>query len=612
MAKKLFSAVLIAFVFCLSLFAESYIIRSYDYDISGKTQKWVVENLIVPDGEEKFESWEEVESALNNKQQAIINKRVFKSVEYSYTVESIDDVGYVDVKFTIVDARTVLVLPYPKYDSNYGLRIGLKYWNSNVLGTFSSMSGTVHDTFELGNYEDTAKYFADFEIKNLLIGKTSISAEVTGNATQKDGVADYNASLSVSNIVIGKYSMNLGLGFKNNGSEFIYNASSSFAGLSIGSVGFGPSISAQIYEKSKGSSYIQPALSTSGIKIGIVNLSFYDYVKFMNSEKFDVNHYYHSMSMSFSEGKLSSYGYSHSFTYYPKSSLGFANTVSYRLSDATTLYFYENLNFSGEDFFFSSFDTGVGISKTIYIGSHISVTPTLSQYLTTARNRDNDDLSFQPFYCVSASSSGNYINWRGNFREGVSYSFSVSESWYQNYVSRTPRGSYSDKAEIQVHKIFGSWFNPSIRILGSYTNDIWSYGSVTGSGSGDFGEYLRGVRNQTVIDDGRNRNLLSLVVNVNLMTVFPLPTFMSSWLDAYLNIFCDYAFTKHGVDTSDANVKRHYLSFGFEGLAVLKEYPSYPVRASLGFDARKLLEYIKGESESRDFYELYVGLDFFF
>ena len=151
-----------------------------------------------------------------------------------------------------------------------------------------------------------------------------------------------------------------------------------------------------------------------------------------------------------------------------------------------------------------------------------------------------------------------------------------------------------------------------MRILGSYTNNIGSYGSATGTSSGDFGEYLRGVRNQTVIDDGRNRNLLSLIVNVNLMTVFPLPSFMSSWMDAYLNVFCDYAFTKHGVDTSDANIKRHYLGFGFEGIGVLKDYPSYPIRASLGFDARKLLHFLKKETTSRDFYEIYVGIDFFF
>ena len=612
MAKKLFLILLFSLILSLSIFAESYVIRSYSFDISGKTQKWVVENLVVAEEEEVFSSLEEVESALSDKQQALLNKRVFKSVEYSYSLETVEDVTYVDASFIIVDARTVLVLPYPKYDSNYGLRLGIKYWNRNVLGTFSSMDGTVHVTFNPGDFEN-AKYFADFEIKNLLIGQTAISASVEGNAKQSGGVSDYNASLSVNNIVIAsKFSLNLGFGFKNSGSEFIYSASSSFEGLGFGDVGFSPSISATVYEKSRSSSYITPSLSTTGIRIGSVNLSFKDYVKFKNSEKFTVNHYYHSMTLSFSEGKLSSYGYSHSFTYYPKSSLTFANTVSYKLSDATTILFYENLKWTGENFFFSSFDSGVGIRQTIHIGEHITVTPTLSQYVTAYNNGDNSGLLLQPYYSLSASSSGNYINWKGNFREGISYSFSISESWYQNYVTRTPRGTYADRIELQLHKILWGWFNPSVRILGSYTNDITGHGSATGTAKGDYGEYIRGVRNQSVIDDGRNRNLLSLIVNVNLLTEFPLPSFMNSWLDAYLNVFCDYAFTKHGTDASDENVKRSYLGFGIEAIGVLKEFPSYPVRASLGFDFRKLASYVKGESESRDFYELYVGLDFFF
>jgi hypothetical protein len=80
----------------------------------------------------------------------------------------------------------------------------------------------------------------------------------------------------------------------------------------------------------------------------------------------------------------------------------------------------------------------------------------------------------------------------------------------------------------------------------------------------------------------------------------------------YLNLFCDYAFTKHDTDDSKENGIRNYLGFGIETIGILKKYPEYPIRASVGFDGRKLYDYANGDSESRDFYEIYVGLDLFF
>lgn len=610
--KRILAIFLCLCIFALSVAASGYVIRSYSFDISGKTKDWVVRKLIVPSDEETFSSLEEAIAALDGKKQTLVNKRVFKGVAYTYTMTEEDDVTYLDVNYDIDDARTQLVLPYPKYDSNYGARIGLKYWNTNVLGTFSSLYGVVHATFMPWDFE-TTEYFTDIILTDLLIGQTSFSLSFTGNASQKAGVKDYSTDLSVKNIAFGGgYSMDINLGFGNSGSEFVYTGYSAFHGLKLSSVAFSPSVSMKFYEKSKGSSYITPSLGISGINIGSASIGLSESVKFSDSSAFKFTEYNHSASLSFSSGTFQKYGYSHSITYRPESSLGFNNTLSYRLTDATTLYVYENLSWTGEDFFFSSFDTGVGISQRISIGEHITITPTLSEYVQTYFNKGDSTPNFQPFYTISASASGDYINWKGNFREGIMYSFSVSESWWQYYSSRGAKGTNIDKGEIQIHKVLGSWFNPSFRGIINYTNNVGGNGFLYGAGSGELGEYIRGVRNKTIRDDERDKNLITFVGNLNLMSVFPLPSFMSGWMDAYINVFADYVFTKHGAGTGEAEKARHYFGFGVEGIGILKEYPSYPVRASLGFDLRKLTQYIKGESAEKDFYEIYIGLDFFF
>ncbi len=612
MYRKALVFVLFFIVLVSSVFAESFIIRDYDFDISGKTQKWVVRNLIIPSGEEKFSSRDELVSALEGKKQALLNKRLFKSVDYTYTEEAAGDVIYVDVLYAIVDARSILILPYPKYDTNSGARLGLRVYNSNTLGTFSSLEGVIHGTFQLWDF-DTTQYYTEFKLTELKLGSTTVSASFSGDATQTGGVSNYNASFSVGNILVaGKFPMAVNLSFKNvTGGEKTYNASWSLSGLSLFGVSFTPSVSTEIHETNKTSSYITPALSISGIKLWNVNISFSDSVKYTNSEDFKFAQASHTTNISFSSGIFSKFSLSNTLTYKLKSSLAVNNTLTYKLTGATTLYLYENLSYTGEDYFLSSLDSGVGISQTMSIGTHTTFTPTVQEWLKTTFSSDGADPVFSRRFVISGSAGANLINWKGGFREGVSYSFSISESWNQNYGTLTAAGSNVDRFEFTGHKILFGWLNPSIRIIANYTNNAGGKGAIDGGGSAILGEYLRGIRNQTIIDDGRNNNLFVAVVNFNVLSKFPLPSIMSKWMAAYVNGFVDYAFTKHGVDSSDANKVRHYVGFGVEGIGILHDYPSYPIRLSLGFDARKLLQYVKGETDSRGFYEIYFGIGFF-
>lgn len=613
MFKKVINFFIIFCIITTSLFAESYVIRTYDFDIPGKTQTWVIRNLLVPKTEERFSSREELTAALDSKKQLLDNKRVFKSVEYTVREEVIDDTVYVDVLYTIIDARTFLILPYPKYDSNYGLKLGLKYYENNVLGTLSNLYGVLNIVFEPWDFKD-AEYSALFSLKDLLLGQTSLSLDFKGQFNPEQKTHEYKTGLSVNNIVLAPgYGLDFQIGVEDTGSDRKYSVGSKVSGLKLKDVSFTPAIAALIYEKEQSESYITPTLSTENIVFGNIRLDLNESVKFVDSSRFKVGEALHKTTLSFVGGALMNYGYISTVKYTLKDyNIELGNELSYKLSDVTTLYLYENIYWDLSKSYFSTYDTGIGISQVIRIGQYISITPTLKEFLTTSFNKGDIMPNFSRYYVISGSTSGNYVNWKGDFREGVSYSLSISEAWSQDFTVRRAKDTIRDRFEIEGFKILWGWLNPSMRIIVNYTNDVSKYGTINGSDEGILGEYLRGVRDKTITGDGRDSNMLIVLGNINIMSKFPLPSIMSKYMNAYLNLFVDYAFTKHGIDTAEANIARNYMGFGIEGIGILKEYPSYPVRLSLGFDAWKLSDYIKGVSSSHDFYEIYFGLDFFF
>ena len=112
---KRFLLLTIAMLLAFNVFAASYVITDYEILVDGKTQKRVIRNLIIPeDTEEVFASEEELVAALDGKRQALVNKRVFKSVSYEYTLSE-EEEGKIGaaVTYNIVDAKTFLAGPYP-------------------------------------------------------------------------------------------------------------------------------------------------------------------------------------------------------------------------------------------------------------------------------------------------------------------------------------------------------------------------------------------------------------------------------------------------------------------------------------------------------------------
>ena len=184
---KRFLLLTIAMLLAFNVFAASYVITDYEILVDGKTQKRVIRNLIIPeDTEEVFASEEELVAALDGKRQALVNKRVFKSVSYEYTLSE-EEEGKIGaaVTYNIVDAKTFLAVPYPKYDTNTGLTINAKIKDKNLIGTFASLDGDVYALFEDGVWNNP-KLSGEFKITDLLIGDTVFSFNLKGSGYLKD------------------------------------------------------------------------------------------------------------------------------------------------------------------------------------------------------------------------------------------------------------------------------------------------------------------------------------------------------------------------------------------------------------------------------------------
>ena len=596
----------------ISLSAASFKIVDYDFDVSGKTMDFALKRIIVPSNEEVFDSEESLVKALDGKKQKLINQRVFKEVEYSYFLgEDVDDVIPVSVLFKIKDARSFLVLPYPKYDSNIGARLGVRLWDSNFLGSLANLTGVVHATFEDNDWSDPL-YYGKFELEDFLVGKTTMSFTLLGEGRFGEELENYGIYSSFNNIplFLGTW-LNLSLSATKNGAGTQYSMGTTLGGVKLGSVGLTPSLNVVYYDKSPASSYYVPSLSTSGISIGNIGISFSDSAKFIHvgeNKELKPEYVTHVTNLAFNGDFLHGVSFSNTTTYYPLAAenatdLYFYNTASYSLSDVSTLYLMENIATATDTNKVSYFDTGVGLSQRINIGSKVSVTPKLSEYLRIYPTESG--LEYARYYILEASTSGNYVNWVGNYRNGIEYRATISEAWMQKYNVREAfgeKGGVFDHFEVSAYKLLWGWFNPSVRVIFNYAVNKGGYGYIFGSSASTLAEELRGIRNNQVADS----NMLAFVANINLLSYFPLPSFFS-FFDAYANIFFDYALVKRDLATPAEN----FYGIGFEGICILKDYPSYPIRLSVGFDLEQLVEYIN-HGGSKGFYEIYFGMGFLF
>ncbi len=114
----------------ISLYAEAISpvqLVGIDMEVKGLTSaQRLLRQIGVTSEVYQFDSYDDLEKFIVSLQQKMTNKRIFDEISYELIPELSDDLSVkrYRVWFYVDDAFTTLVIPYAKYDSNYGQKPG--------------------------------------------------------------------------------------------------------------------------------------------------------------------------------------------------------------------------------------------------------------------------------------------------------------------------------------------------------------------------------------------------------------------------------------------------------------------------------------------------------
>jgi outer membrane protein assembly factor BamA len=139
-----------------------YVIRIIEFDVDGITRPYA----LIYHGEfkegERIIGKDNLDRYLARKQQLLLNERVLEDVRIEYFLGNREEDGalpvtlYVHVK----DTWNLIILPYPKYDSNEGFSLTLKARDYNFLGTMSALK------MDLGYSQENGDHAIGFSVES--------------------------------------------------------------------------------------------------------------------------------------------------------------------------------------------------------------------------------------------------------------------------------------------------------------------------------------------------------------------------------------------------------------------------------------------------------------
>ena len=118
-----------------------YVIREVQFDVNGRSRPYaLVYNGEFTEGE-RLTGKENLDKYITLKRQLLLNQQVLEDVSIEYSQGENENDGAVPVKLLVhvKDSWNLILLPYPKYDSNDGFSITLKARDYNFFGTMSPL-----------------------------------------------------------------------------------------------------------------------------------------------------------------------------------------------------------------------------------------------------------------------------------------------------------------------------------------------------------------------------------------------------------------------------------------------------------------------------------------
>ena len=364
--KKIIIVFLLLLVF-MPLFAEKYEIVEYSFKVEGKTKASSLSEAVGKTGS-VFETEDELRAYLDGKRQALMNRRLFLSVSYTYAFGKVLEDGNVGVSviFEIEDADSFFWLPYPKYDSNYGFKFGVKVWDKNFLGFLSNLYAYV-------GFEQRDKTF-------------------------KKGLLDY---------------------------EFTVDS------IEIGNVKASLSTSAGIDLNSWTGSYFNFRAGVSEIKIKDLSAAFSAWVTLKPAEvERDSRWNVHEIGSSASF-ELNTFSFGTSVGYFPNykqlwTSSSMKQGIGWGFYDKIK---FSTNQFNSDDDTHPGIDTstlGFALGKNFTIARKLDFNVELWAY----EDQNYETMTLTPYFKQTISTERSTINWEENFRRGFAYGLSLSFTEY--------------------------------------------------------------------------------------------------------------------------------------------------------------------------------------
>lgn len=121
-------------------------LRTITFQVEGMTQEWALRTFLADPSSgsgsslqpgARFETLERLQQVVEEHLQGLRNLRVFNSVEAELQPVAETSPAVFNLLVKVKDSWTLVPYPYPKYDQNIGLRLGLRVSYSNALGTLT-------------------------------------------------------------------------------------------------------------------------------------------------------------------------------------------------------------------------------------------------------------------------------------------------------------------------------------------------------------------------------------------------------------------------------------------------------------------------------------------
>lgn len=554
--------VLLFLIFLSSLFAGqplvtsnqvmAYVIQDYEFSVDGKTKDFALRSVVVPSGGDLiFLTEEAMAEALAEKKQLLINKRIFTEVEVTYALESYSKgTAYYIATFYVEDASTFLTIPYPTFNNDsVGLRLGVKMYDKNLLGTFSDLyiSGSVSQgnggTNGWVNREDAL----DIDISYLPIGKTFLDLSFKYERIQGSSDAGtFDFSFDWNNLVVKGSKLSIApWGYFTPSSNF-----SSWNPQELGIIwNLGP------FKQNESSFSLYNQLKQYDDLTSLYTLTYLD---------------------------------QHDLTF-------FSHPISFRISSES-----DAVIGSGK---LSKMNVGATLGTNISLPFSMTWSSSIGSFLHFI-----PEVVPVPYsYLISNTISKSNINWQGNFRKGVQFSLAFVTDLYPQDEYWESESTWYAANTLSWFPFATKHLNPSLQfrgfVAGKKKGDYFKNEEIA--------DYMRGYLTQTIeamesgsgLEAGRE---FAAIINLNLTTTFINFGFAKSYASPFIDIgiFHDEANPDKPIIISSA---------GLDGWAILNKFPSYPIRGSLGFNLESVRKAIDKEIDYTEIeWELYIGMGLFF